>query len=216
MKTRLENKDCMEIMAEYEDNYFDLGVVDPPYNVGASDGNFGGQKKKPSKISGKLHAKHYTNHNATPKQDYFNELFRISKNQIVWGFNYYPQYFHHSGCIVWDKLTTGPLSDCEIAWQNINKLVNKYTHAWSGFNKGGDKSIRIHPNQKPIKLYEWIYNNYAKKEFKVIDTHLGSGSNLIAADKYGIAEFVGCEIDKDYFEAMQNRYEDYKSQLKMF
>ena len=111
--------DSLEAMKMMEDNAYDLAIVDPPYNVGASNGNFGGQKKKPSKISGKTKAKHYANHDRTPDEEYFNELFRVSKNQIIWGSNYYPQYLTHSGAIVWDKLTTGPLSDCELAVQSF-------------------------------------------------------------------------------------------------
>ena len=133
----------------------------------------------------------------------------------MWGFNYYPQYFNHSGCIVWDKLTTGPLSDCEIAWQSINKLVIKYTHAWTGFNKGGDKSIRIHPNQKPTKLYKWILKNYAKPDFKIIDTHAGSGSSIISFLDFG-CDWIGFEIDKDPHKSATERIENHKKQLKLF
>lgn len=207
--------DCIEGMKHYPDKYFDLAVVDPPYNVGASDGNFGGQLKKPSKISGKINGKHYANHNSTPDEKYFIELFRVSRNQIIWGSNYYPQFLYHSGAIVWDKLTTGVLSDCEIAFQSFNKLVFKYTHAWSGFNKGNDKSVRIHPNQKPISLYDWIFTKFAEPEMKILDTHLGSGSSRIAAHKNKL-NFVGFEIDKEYFEKQEKRFADYVSQLSLF
>lgn len=204
----------MDGMKEFPDNYFDLAIVDPPYNVGASNGTFGGQKKKPSKISFKLNAKHYSNYNQTPNREYFIELFRISKNQIIWGSNYYPQYLKHSGAIIWDKLTTGPLSDCEIAFQSFNKLVTKYTHAWSGFNKGGDKSVRIHPNQKPIQLYKWILKNYATPDMKIIDTHAGSCSSVIAFIDFG-CEWIAFEKDKDYFDAASKRIEQHKSQLTL-
>jgi site-specific DNA-methyltransferase (adenine-specific) len=197
----------MEYMKTIPDKHFDLAIVDPPYNVSASDGKFGGQKSKPSLISNKTNAKHYANHNKTPDEEYFNELFRISKNQIIWGSNYYPQYLYHSGAIVWDKLTTGPLSDCELAFQSFNKLVYKYTQAWTGFNKGGDTSTRIHPNQKPVKLYDWLLKNYAKEGDKILDTHLGSGSSAIAAHYAGF-EFVGCELDTDYYKAACERFNE--------
>lgn len=216
-KLTLLNIDCMEYMATVPDKYFDLAVVDPPYNVSASNGRFGGKKSKPSLVSNKRNAKHYANHNTTPNGEYFKELFRISKNQIIWGSNYYPQHLYHSGAIVWDKLTTGPLSDCEIAFQSFNKLVEKYTQAWSGFNKGGEVTIRVHPNQKPVRLYDWIYDRYASENCKVIDTHLGSGSNAIAghySDK--VSEFVGCELDKDYYNDMIKRVRKDTEQLKLF
>ena len=211
----LHNVDCMEYMKSLPDNAFDLAIVDPPYNVNASNGTFGGQKNKPSIISGKLNAKHYANHNKTPDKDYFDEIFRVSKNQIIWGSNYYPQFLYHSGAIVWDKLTTGVLSDCEIAFQSFNKLVEKYTHGWSGFNKGGDNSERIHPNQKPIKLYEWLLTNYAKQGDKILDTHLGSGSHAIACNNLGF-ELVGCELDADYFEAACKRIKAEAQQERLF
>jgi len=207
--------DCMNYMKDLPDNAFDLAIVDPPYNVNASDGRFGGQKSKPSKISGKLNGKHYTNHNKTPSGEYFNFLFRISKNQIIWGSNYYPQFLFHSGAIIWDKKTTGPLSDCEIAFQSFNKLVIKYTHEWSGFKKGNDKSIRIHPNQKPIALYKWLLKNYATPDMKIIDTHGGSMSSVIACADFG-CEIVCCEIDEDYYNAGKQRVINHMNQLKLF
>ena len=207
--------DCMGYMATLPDKAFDLAIVDPPYAVGASDGNFGGKKLKPSMISGKLNGKHYANHDVTPDEYYFSELFRVSKNQIIWGSNYYPQHLKHSGAIVWDKLTTGPLSDCEIAFQSFNKLVYKYTQAWTGFNKGGDKHQRIHPNQKPVKLYEWLLTNYAKPGQRILDTHLGSGSSAIAAHNLGF-QLVGIELDEDYFNAACQRIENEQRQKRMF
>jgi len=207
--------DCMDFMADKPDNYYDLAICDPPYNVGASDGKFGGQKNKPSIISNKLNAKHYTNYNKTPNAEYFQALFRISKNQIIWGSNYYPQHLYHSGAIVWDKLTTGPLSDCEIAYQSFNKLVIKYTHAWSGFRKGKDKSQRIHPNQKPLGLYKWLLKNYAKPGQTIFDSHVGSGSIRIACRDLGF-DFEGCEIDSDYWQAQEDRYNNHIQQADLF
>ena len=209
------NIDCMEYMKTLPDKFFDLAVCDPPYAVGASDGKFGGKKSAPSIIGGKINAKHYANHNKTPDKNYFNRLFFISKNQIIWGSNYYPQHLRHSGCIVWDKLTTGPLSDCEIAFQSFNKLVTKYTHAWTGFNKGGDKDERVHPNQKPVKLYEWILTNYAKPGQKIFDSHMGSGSSAIACNNLGF-EYVGCELDEDYYNAACERIAQHAQQQRLF
>jgi len=195
-------------MARYPDKYFDLAVVDPPYNVGASDGSFGnrGHDSQTSKL------KHYANHDKTPEQDYFDELRRVSKNQIVWGANYYPQFFTHSGAIVWHKKNDNPLSDCEIAFQSFDKLVKYVWVEWQGFLKGGEKGVRIHPNQKPIKLYDWIFHNYAKPTDKILDTHLGSGSSRIAADRAGL-DFTAFELDKEYFDAQELRFKQYKAQL---
>jgi len=211
-KSIVENRDCMAAMAEFPDKFFDLAVVDPPYAVGASDGSFGnrGYDSRTSKL------KHYANHDKTPEKDYFIELKRVSKNWIVWGANYYPQHFEHSGAIIWHKKNDNPLSDCEIAFQSLNKLVKYMWAEWQGFLKGGESGQRIHPNQKPVKLYDWIYKNYLPDGGKVLDTHLGSGSNRIAADKAGNIDFWGYELDKDYYEAQEKRWKDYKQQIKLF
>jgi len=207
-------EDCMETMRRMPDKFIDLAIVDPPYAVGASDGSFGGQLSKPSLVSGKIGGKHYANHNKTPKQGYFTQLFRISQNQIIWGSNYYPQFLYHSGAIIWDKLTTGPLSDCEIAFQSFNKLVIKYTHAWTGFNKNGDKDQRIHPNQKPVKLYKWLLKNYATPGQLIYDSHLGSGSSIIACEEIGF-DWIASELDHDYCEGAKKRLATYRMQEKM-
>ena len=206
----LLNCDCMSYMATLPDKAFDLAIVDPPYNVGASDGSFGnrGYDSKTSKL------KHYANHDKLPEADYFNELKRVSKNWIVWGANYYPQYFNHSGAIVWHKKNDNPLSDCEIAFQSFNKLVKYVWVEWQGFLKGGETGQRIHPNQKPIKLYDWILMNYAKPGDKILDTHLGSGSSAIAAHKMGF-DFVGCELDFDYHAAAVKRFKEQTAQLSL-
>lgn len=195
--------DCMEYMETLPDKAFELSIVDPPYAVGASDGRFGARKN--SKTYNKL--KHYANANTTPKKEYFDELFRVSKNQIIWGANYYPEYLYHSGWIVWDKLTTGPLSDCELAFQSINKLVIKYTNEWSGFRKGNKEereTVRIHPNQKPVSLYRWLLKNFAHTGDKILDTHGGSGSSVIACIEMGFP-IVWIEKDPDYYDAALDR-----------
>jgi len=208
---QITNEDNMKLMARYEDNHFDLAIVDPPYNVGASDGSFGnrGYDSKTSKL------KHYANHDKTPDELYFKELFRVSKNQIIWGSNYYPQHLNHSGAIVWHKKNDGPLSDCEIAFQSFDKKVKYVWAEWQGFLKGGEKSQRIHPNQKPIKLYEWLLMNYAKEGDKILDTHLGSGSIAIACHNLGF-DLTACELDKDYYEAATKRLAQHQAQLTMF
>lgn len=203
MSVELLHIDCMEYMKGLPDKTFDLAVVDPPYAVGASDGSFGnrGYDSKTSKL------KHYANHDKTPDANYFSELKRVSKNWIVWGANYYPEYFKHTGAIVWHKKTDNPLSDCEIAFHSLNKVVKYFWCEWQGFLKGGEVGTRVHPNQKPIALYKWLYKNYAKPGDKILDTHLGSGSSAIVADKMGF-DFVGCEIDKEYYEAACKRFRE--------
>lgn len=211
------NMDCMAGMAQFPDKFFEPAIVDPPYAVGASDGNFGGKSKKPSKISGNLHGKHYANHDVVPQADYFDELFRVSKNQIVWGANYYPQHLYHSGWIVWDKLTTGPLSDCELAFESMDKLVRKHTSAWSGFVKQdgtGHSLERIHPNQKPVSLYKYLLQTFARTGDKILDTHVGSASSLIACHEMGF-RYVGFELDQDYFRAATELLERAKAQVMM-
>lgn len=209
---KIYNIDCMEYMATVPNKHFELAIVDPPYAVGASDGNFGRHGTYRKEL------KHYANHNLTPDKNYFEELFRISKNQIIWGMNYYPQYLYHSGAIVWLKKDVNPLSDCEIAFQSINKLVKIIKIKWFGFTKEGslpEEKITIHPNQKPVALYRWLLMNYAKKGDKIFDSHMGSGSLVIACIEEGF-EYVACELDKDYYEAANKRIEEYKLQGKLF
>jgi len=205
MKTRLENKDCNLIMQEYPDNYFDLAIVDPEYGININH-NMGRRKN-----DRKSQYKKVEWDKKPPNSNYFNELFRISQNQIIWGGN----YFELKPCkcyLIWDKLFSNSVSfsDCEFGWTSLDRTAKIFKYSPNNMNN------RIHPTQKPIKLYEWIYNNYAKKEFKIIDTHGGSFSSLIAAHKFGLKEFVICEIDKDYFKAGKKRYELFVSQLNMF
>lgn len=208
----IRNVDCMDLMKEYPDKHFELAIVDPPYNVGASDGNFGAH---PGCYRKDL--KHYTNHNKTPDESYFKQLFRVSKNQIIWGSNYYPQFLYHSGAIIWLKKDSGPLSDAEIAFQSFSKLVLVYQHRWTGFRKEkSDRNmIRIHPNQKPVALYEWLLTKYAKKGDKILDTHMGSGSIAIACHNLGF-DLTACELDKDYYEAAMKRITFHQAQKRMF
>jgi site-specific DNA-methyltransferase (adenine-specific) len=198
----------MDGMKQYPDKYFDLAVVDPPYGIGASEMTMGSGKNKKYKKGKKWD-------NETPTKEYFEELFRISKNQIIWGGNYFNLPISKSW-IFWDKGINGDcdFADGELAWTSLNKVLRIAPIRYKGF-LGADND-RIHPTQKPIKLYEWIYKNYLPEGGKVIDTHLGSGSNRIAADKAGNIDFIGYELDKDYFEAQEKRYKEYKAQLTLF
>jgi site-specific DNA-methyltransferase (adenine-specific) len=212
MSVELLNMDCMEYMAGCDDNAFDLAIVDPPYAVGASSGSFGnrGHDSKTSNL------KHYANHDKTPEADYFIEIKRVSTNQIIWGANYYPQYFNHTGAIIWHKKNDGPLSDCEIAFQSFDKRVKYIWAEWQGVLTGGENILkRIHPNQKPKKLYEWLLKNYAKPEQRILDTHLGSASSAIAAHYFG-CDFVGTELDPDYYAAAVERFNNETKQAQLF
>lgn len=215
----VENIDCMDGMAKFPDKYFDLAVVDPPYGIGESgQRNLTGDRptakwKNPKSINYKPF-----NDSKPPNGDYWEELFRVSKNQIVFGGNYFTDYLRPSkGWIVWDKKADikEHLSMCELAWTSFDKKCNKFEYLWAGFKKEKPED-RFHPTQKPVDLYDWIYINYLPNGGKVIDTHLGSGSNRIAADKAGNIDFYGFELDKDYYEAQEKRWADYKAQLKLF
>ena len=203
----LLNCDCMEYMATVPDKYFDLAIVDPPYGIGASEMTMGsGKNKKWNK------GKQWDN--KTPEAIYWNELKRISKNQIVWGGNYFELPITR-GWIFWDKGIDGDCSfaDGELAWTSFDKVLRKAQIRYKGF-LGMDKDERIHPTQKPVALYNWLLTNYAKKGQRILDTHLGSGSSAIAAHYFGV-DFVGCELDKDYFEAAKARFDMATKQLAM-
>ena len=214
-------EDNMLLMARYPDDYFDLAIVDPPYNVGASNGSFGRGGKKSKIKENRKDLKHYSNHNKTPKLEYFNELFRVSKNQIIWGANYYPEFLKHSGWLVWDKdKKDGILSMAELAYQSIDNRVMIFKHEWEGFRKGtgsfedGHNRV-IHPNEKPVKLYKYCLKNYAKEGYKILDTHLGSGSIAIACHDYKY-ELTACELDPEYFEKAKQRIINHVAQQSLF
>jgi site-specific DNA-methyltransferase (adenine-specific) len=230
MESIVHHADCMEIMAQYPDKHFDLAVVDPPYGIKA-DRAFVRKTPAIDKRNGrpiKTRGRKVGNwDNERPCIEYFTEIQRISKNQIIWGGNYFADLLPAKSCwLVWDKVNgTTDQADCELAWTSFNTAVRQLEFMWNGMlqgcNEGGKtsegnvnkKESRIHPTQKPIKLYDWIYKNYLPEGGKVIDTHLGSGSNRIAADKAGNINFVGCELDKDYFDAQEKRWSNYKAQL---
>lgn len=202
------NEDCMEVMARYPDKYFDLAVVDPPYGIGMD-----GQEYSTSKHGGRRAKKFKGWDKQIPLEIYWNELFRISKNQIVWGANYFTKYLPSSmGWIFWDKGQRICNSDGELAFTSFNKALRVVTINRVHITENGDTK---HPTQKPVKLYSWIFKNYAKEGDKILDTHLGSGSSRIAAHKAGL-DFIGCELDKEYFEAQEKRYNLFISQTDLF
>ena len=210
-RIKLYNQDCLEAMKQIDDNQFDLAIVDPPYGIDLANMNMGvGKSKKSTKIQNrKWSAKDWDKQ--TPSKDYFNELFRVSKNQIVWGGNYFdlPPCPHY---IIWDKEIPNGLSfaDCEMAWTSYKKAPRMFRE--SAYK---DKKNKIHPTQKPVKLYEWILDNYAKEGDKILDTHLGSGSIALACHNRGF-DLTGFEIDKEYFDAACKRLKVHQQQLTMF
>ena len=206
--------DCVAGMKEYPDKFFDLAICDPPYGLGASSNAFlrkGKQTGKSLCKSGiRYEAKSWDNQ--TPQTEYFLELFRVSRNQIVWGANHFISRMpYDSSCwIVWDKDNGENLyADCELAWTSFDKAVRKYRFKWHGMLQENMKAKeqRMHPTQKPVRLYEWLLKNYASKGDKILDTHLGSGSSRIAAQKMGF-DFYGFEIDPDYFSASEKRFKE--------
>ena len=209
---KLHLADCMEGMKTFPDKYFDLAIVDPPYGIGVNKMQLGNGKNKIYRGKEDWDAK-------PPPMEYFNELRRVSGNQVIWGGNNMTEQNPlNSTCwIVWDKGTgDNDFADCELAYTSFNKTVRIFRYSWVGANakeKGG--KVRIHPTQKPIALYKWILKNYAKPDFKIIDTHVGSGSSIIAFLDYG-CDWIGFEIDEDYHKAASERIEIHKQQLKLF
>lgn len=200
----------MKLMSRYEDNYFDLAIVDPPYGIGID----GQKKSKKGKKSDRKYHKQKQWDNAIPNKDYFNELQRVSKNQIIWGANYFVEHLTKGtkGWIVWFKGQIGlTMSDCEIAYssfQRATRVVN--------INRVDLlKQNTIHPTEKPIRLYQWLLDNYAEKGDKILDTHLGSGSIAIACHNLKF-DLTACELDKDYYDAAIKRLKQHQQQLTMF
>jgi site-specific DNA-methyltransferase (adenine-specific) len=201
------NMDCLEGMKQYPDKHFDLAVVDPPYGIGRA-----GQTETFTK-NPKHKRKHFTDKgwdNSIPTFEYWEQLFRVSKNQIVWGANYFTQYLPPSmGWIFWDKGQDLSMSDGELAYTSFNRALRRVI-----INRGQlmIEGGTIHPTQKPIKLYDWVLQNYSNVNDLILDTHVGSGSSRIASHKAGL-NFIGFELDKDYYEAQEKRYKQFISQL---
>ena len=216
MNSVVYNIDCLEAMMAMPDKCFDLAVVDPPYGIG-EDGlknHSRGKATKPTLYTPKSWD------NKPPTQEYFNELLRVSKNVVIWGANHFISLIPiDSPCwIVWDKLNgDSDFADCELALTTFKTSVRKFEFRWAGMLQGDmkNKEHRIHPTQKPIKLYKWIFQNYAKPTDKILDTHLGSGSSRIAAYDAGL-DFTGYELDKDYYEAQELRFKKHTSQGSLF
>ena len=213
MKSEVFLMDCMEGMRKYPDNHFDLAIVDPPY--GLSKNNLIPGSKISStgvKRSAYKHNINWSPH--IPTDEYFKDLKRVSKNQIIWGANFYNNLT--GGRIVWIK-NNPVMSNADIAYHSFGVGIYTFEYTWSGMIQGDmkNKEIRIHPTQKPVKLYEWLMVRYAKEGDKILDTHLGSGSSRIAAHNLGF-DFTGFEIDKEYFDAAEKRFKEVTSQLNLF
>jgi site-specific DNA-methyltransferase (adenine-specific) len=200
---KMLNMDCMEYMRTMPNKYFDLAVVDPPYGIDVTKMNMGGRKTVKKDLTKSWDS-------GVPDDAYFLELFRISKAQIIWGGNYFAlpcsQYF-----AIWDKGETmygRDFAECEYAWVSSGGTRI--------FKLNPNQLDRFHPTQKPVKLYQWLLQNYAKPEFKILDTHLGSGSSAIAAHYFGVAEFVGTELDADYYKACCERFKNSTAQETLF
>lgn len=207
----------MELMKRYPDNYFDLAIVDPPYGIGESSND----NKSRSKL-GK--SKNYGNKNwddNAPNQDYFNELKRVSKHQVIWGANHFIENIPNanSSCwIVWDKINgENDFADCELAYCSQKTAVRKIEFRWHGMLQGNmkEKEIRIHPTQKPVALYKAVLDKYAKQGDKILDTHLGSGSIAIACHNYKF-DLTACELDKEYFDKAMERIKNHTNQTQLF
>ena len=226
----LRNMDCMDLMAEFPDNHFNLAVVDPPYGRNEDGGTKRNKKvKQKNGVVIEVFDGGYKNKNwdkEPPSVEYFNELFRVSKDQIIFGINYMPILPPSPGRIIWDKVNDGAHQcGAEIAYCSTSDRVELVRYMWRGMMQGlsiergtiqqGNKSLnerRIHPTQKPVKLYEWILGKYAKEGFKLLDTHMGSGSIAIASH-YANMHLTSCELDEDYFKAACERIERETRQL---
>lgn len=222
-KIELLNMDCMEYMKDCDDNAFDLAICDPPYFEGPNKSGYYG---KGYSSLGVRRAKYYDDCSvwSVPDKQYFEELKRVSKNQIVWGANHFAGVFNSSSpCwLVWDKDNgKSSFADVEIAYTSFNTAARIFKYLWNGMHQGsmgGDvrkNTPRIHPTQKPVPLYDWLLTNYAEKGQTILDTHLGSGSSAIAAHYFGV-DFVGTEIDEDYFKAAKERFDRETRQTAMF
>lgn len=207
----ITNEDNMELMARYPDNYFDLAIVDPPYGIE----RFKNVTTNPSEKD--VHAKRFQRmesvNNEKPSNEYWEELFRVSKNQIIWGANNFQlpptEYF-----LCWNKEQAMPnFATLEYAWvsMGLKKPAKLFTYSIHKHNQ----IDKVHPTQKPVPLYKWILDNYAKQGDKILDTHLGSGSIAIACHDYGF-DLTACELDKEYFDKAMERINNHTKQLKLF
>jgi site-specific DNA-methyltransferase (adenine-specific) len=213
---QITNEDNMQLMSRYPDKYFDLAIVDPPYGIDVTNQSQG----KGGGVAIKIEYKKTDWDKYAPNEEYFKELIRVSKNQIIWGANHFISRipFDSSCWIVWDKDNgETDFADCELAWSSFKTAVRKFRWKWSGMLQQDmkNKENRIHPTQKPAALYKWILKNYANEGDKILDTHLGSGSIAIACHDLGF-DLTACELDTDYYNAAMKRIEDHKKQLQLF
>lgn len=220
------NMDCMDALHDFPDNYFDLAVVDPPYGINV----FRKDNASRSKLAtSKSYKKYAGGDSAAPDPEYFRQLKRISRNQIIFGANHFMDNIAEgfrggasgisSPCwIVWDKQNgQNDFADGELAFTSFQTAVRIFRFTWAGMRQGNmrEKEVRIHPTQKPVALYDWIFHNYTERGQKILDTHVGSASSLIAAHKAGL-RFVGFELDPEYYAAAVRRYDRETAQLSIF
>ena len=211
---QLLNMDCMEYMADLPDKAFDLAIVDPPYGI-RQDGH---RENNRSKLATSKNYNKALWDQPRPAAEYFAELERVSVNRFIWGANHLADLIgKFSPCwLVWDKDNSGHFADCELAYGSFDTAVRKFTYRWNGMlqQDAAKKEVRIHPTQKPVALYRWILENYAKPGQRILDTHLGSGSSAIAAHYFG-CDFVGTELDPGYYAAAVKRFEAETAQIAM-
>ena len=210
---RITNECNMQLMSRYEDNHFNLAIVDPPYGgndaIGLKDNNK--QRKQATKRN-----KYNVFENIAPSKEYFTELKRVSKHQIIWGVNFYKNFDFSGGRLCWDKKGTA-FGRAELAYLSMSKSVNVCEIVWNGMLQHDmkNKETRIHPTQKPVKLYEWLLMSYAKEGDKILDTHLGSGSIAIACHNLGF-DLTACELDTEYYNSAIKRIEQHQQQIRIF
>lgn len=213
----LYNQDCLEAMREMPDNFFELALVDPPYGIGES----GKGNSSRSNLATAADYKPYAGEDKEPPSPkYFSELLRVSRNQIIWGANHFISRIplDSPSWVVWNKLNgSNDFADCELAWTSFKGTVRRFDYRWHGMLQHDmkNKEVRIHPNQKPVDLYRWLLTRYAKEGDKILDTHAGSASSLIACHDLGF-EFMGFELDEDYHEQAQLRLTNHQKQGKLF
>ena len=210
------NMDCMQGMKEFPDKYFDLAIVDPPYGIGEN----GDKNHTRSKLAKAKDYKAFSGNDLKPPdKEYFDELFRVSKNQIIWGANHFISKIpYDSSCwIVWDKDNgDNDFADCELAWTSFDSAVRKFKYRWNGMLQENmkNKEIHMHPTQKPVALYEWLLNRYAKPNDIILDTHVGSASSLIACYNTN-HKFVGFELDEYYYKVSKQRLDTEMAQMRL-
>lgn len=214
----LFNMDCMEMMARYDDKHFDLAIVDPPYFSGPEkEKYYGGAAVSDTGVMRTAYS-NLSEEWEVPDQKYFDELFRVSKEQIIWGCNYYAKFIPAVGRIVWDKVNdSSSYSKAELASCSLHNSTQMFRFMWNGMLQGNmkDKEIRIHQCQKPVALYKWLLHNYAGPGDKILDTHLGSGSIAVACH-YSGNDLTASELNKEYYDLAMKRIKEETKQIKLF